>query len=306
MQRIWLPLVVIAALAVATASAAADSVPKIDKQKLSDYIRYAEGFSSSVAIALDDPVPSSTPGFYRLVAHLSNGQQKLDRVYYVSPSGQEIVTGILWNVHESPFTDTLARLPAQGPAFGPANAKVTIVVFSDFECPYCRSLAKTVRDNLAKKYPNDVRVVFIDFPIESIHKWARAAAEAGQCIYDEKAEAFWPFHDWIFEHQGEINEGNLKSKILDYAKTQSLDETKLGSCFDSHASSARVAAEEKAGQQLQISQTPTLFVNGRMVGGAVPWNTLDAVIQMELNRPKDIPPASDKCCEVSIPQVGKK
>ncbi len=184
--------------------------PKIDKQKLETYIRYAEGYSPEVKMAIDDPVPSAFPGYFRVLVHLSAGTHKLDRVYYVTPDGVQFINGSIWKLNESPFLDTLEHLPTDGPSFGPSNAKVTVVVFSDFECPYCRELAKTVRDNIPQKYPNDVRVVFKDFPIDSIHKWARAAAEAAHCLASQKPEAFWAFHDWVFEHQQEVNETNLR------------------------------------------------------------------------------------------------
>lgn len=281
--------------------------PKLDRTRVESYVRYAEGFTPNVQMAIDDPIPSPFKGYFRVVVHLTAGAQKIDKVYYVTPDGQHFIAGNVWDLNETPFVDTLEHLPMNGPSFGPENAKVTIVIFSDFQCPYCRQFAKTVRDNVPKKYPDQVRVIFEDFPIDSIHKWARAAAEDAQCIANQKTDAFWAFHDWVFEHQGEINEGNVRDKILDFAKTQNLDTTKLTSCIDTHATTTLVKEEHEKGEELQVQQTPTVFVNGRTIGGAVPWTTLDTVIQVELNRPKDIAmPAGQKCCEVSIPGITKK
>lgn len=288
------------------ASGQAEAAPKIDKQKFEAYVRYAEGFAPVVKITVDDPTPSPFKGYYRVLVHLSSGAQKLDRLYYASADGEHFVAGNIWDLNKSPFVDTIQHLPTNGPSFGPANAKVTIVVFSDFECPYCRELAKTLRDNIPQKYPNDVRVVFEDFPIDSIHKWARSAAEAAHCIGREKPEAFWAFHDWIFEHQQEVDSANLQDKVTAFAKQQNLDPTKISACLASNATAGEVDAGQKAGQELQISRTPTLFINGRMVPGAVPWEQLDTVIKMELNRPKQIAAAQpDPCCEITIPSVGK-
>jgi protein-disulfide isomerase len=280
--------------------------PKLDKQKFEAYVRYAEGFPAVVQIAVDDPTPSPFKGYYRVLVHLSSGAQKLDRLYYVSADGQQFIAGNIWDVNRGPFVDTLQHLPTNGPSFGPANAKITIVVFSDFECPYCRELAKTLRDNIPQKYPNDVRVIFEDFPIDSIHKWARSAAEAAHCIASEKSEAFWAFHDWIFEHQQEVDSANLAAKVTSFAQQQNLDTTKISACMANHATAERVNASQKAGQELQISRTPTLFINGRMVPGAVPWEQLDTVVKMELNRPKEVAASRpDSCCEITIPTVGK-
>ncbi len=293
---------------VASAVFAADQPgPKVDKQKLEAYLRYAEAYSPQVSFSIDDPTPSPFKGYYRILVHLSNGPHKVDRVYYVTADGQRFVNGTIWELNESPFLDTLEHLPADGPSFGPENAKVTMVVFSDFECPYCREFAKTIRDNIPKKYPNEVRVIFKDFPIESIHKWAEAAAEASHCVANQKADAFWTFHDWIFEHQQEVNESNLREKVLAFAKDQNLDIAKVSSCMDTHATAGEIKRSLEAGQELQIQQTPTVFVNGRTIGGAVPWDTLDTVIQLELKRPKDVPgPQATKCCEIKMPTVVSK
>ncbi len=281
--------------------------PNIDKQKFETYVRYAEGFTSEVKISIDDPAPSPFRDYYRVLVHLTAGEHKLDRLYYVTSDGQQFMTGSIWKLNESPFLDTLKHLPTDGPSFGPSNAKVTVVVFSDFECPFCRELAKTVRDNIPRKYPNDVRVVFKDFPIDSIHKWARAAAEGAHCLGNQKPEAFWAFHDWIFEHQQEVSETNLRDRLLTFAKQQNLDVPQVSNCIDSHATAQQVSQSAQIGAALQISKTPTLFVNGRMVDGAVPWKTLDQIVQMELNRPKEIAASTaEKCCEVNIPTVAKK
>lgn len=295
-----------ALIAFAVLSAAQSASPKIDKQQLQDYLRYAEGFTSNVQIELDDPAPSTMPGYYRILAHLTMGAQKADRVYYLTPDGKHVIAGSVWSLEKSPFADTLAQLPTAGPSFGPADARVNIVVFSDFECPYCREFAKTVRDNIPKKYPGDVRVVFEDFPLDAIHKWARAAAEASHCLEEQKPEAFWAFHDWIFEHQQEVNDSNVREKALDVATAQNLDVRKANSCMDTHATAAIVEQNLNVGRILQVQQTPTIFVNGRIIPGAVAWRTLDNVIQMELNRPKEIPgPSSKGCCSVTIPTVAK-
>jgi protein-disulfide isomerase len=259
------------------------AVPAIDKVKLEAYLRYAEGFAANVHFAIDDPVPSPYPSFFRVGVHLStDAGAKLDRVYYMTEDGRQIVNGTIWDLNKSPFEDTLEHLPDKGYAFGPADAKVKLVIFSDFECPYCREFAKTVRDNIPKQYPKDVRVVFEDFPLESIHPWARAAAEASHCVGEQSVDAFWAYHDWVFAHATEIKPDNLKDKVLAWAKDQKLDTGKLATCMDSHAQAGAVKLAENAGKALQVVQTPTAFINGRQLPGAMKWEGLDSVIQLEL------------------------
>ncbi len=263
------------------------STPALNKAKLEAYLRYAEGYSSQVQIKIEDLAPDVIKGYYRAVVHVNRDDAKLERVYYTS-DGEHFINGTVWDLNSSPFLDNLQRIPTNGFSFGSPQAEVTIVLFSDLECPYCRQFADMIRKNIPVKYPNDVRVVFKDFPLQSIHKWARAAAEAGRCLGQEKQDAFWAWHDWIFQHQDQINETNVRASALNIAAEQHLDRAKIAACIENNWTAAQVDDSLKAGQQLQIQQTPTFFINGRMVNGAIPWSTLDAIIQLELNRTKQI------------------
>jgi protein-disulfide isomerase len=314
MRKTCAASLLVALSGVSCALFASAAPPKLDKAKLEGYIRYAEGFLNSVKLVIDDPVPSADSGYFRVQAHLSAPDgSKLDRTYYVTPDGRHFVNGSVWDLNQSPFQDTLARLPTNGYSFGPANAKVTIVIFSDFECPFCRGFAKTVRENLPAKYPKEVRVIFKDFPIDSIHPWARAAAEASHCFGNQSPNAFWAFHDWIFAHQEEIpreiTPEKLREKIMALGKEKALDQAKLGSCLDTHATAAAVNQSIQEGRNLLVQQTPTVFINGRMEPGALPWPALDAVLQLELGRPVTVPgpSAPAACCETgAMPSIPKE
>src|SRR5690349_27335 len=98
--------------------ASQSAVPKIDKQRLEAYVRYAEGFSPEVKMSIDDPAPSPFTGYYRVLVHLTAGTHKLDRLYYATQDGQQLINGNVWKLGESPFLDTLEHLPADGPSFG--------------------------------------------------------------------------------------------------------------------------------------------------------------------------------------------
>jgi protein-disulfide isomerase len=290
--------------------AATATPPKIDRVKWETFLRYAEGYVSAVKFEFEDPKPSYIPGFYSVTVHLSNGDSKLDRQYYVTADGQSIISGTLWNINEGPFSETLKLLPKTGFSFGPADAPVNVVLFSDFQCPYCSQLAKTIRQELPKKYGDKVRVTFVDFPLSAIHPWARAAAESAQCLGVQNPAAFWVFHDWIFEHQKETTAANLRDETMTIAKQQSVDESKVAACLDSHAPAAQIDKDIQIGRAVQVQQTPTFFVNGRTETGALPYDRLAALIEFELNRPKEFSTSSaastEKCCEVNIPKVGGK
>jgi protein-disulfide isomerase len=277
-------------LTLAASAAFGATAPNIDKARLIEYVKYAEAFTDAVSVTVDDPTATASPDFYSVMVHMRAGTVRVDdKRYYVTADGQHFVNGELWQMGESPFASTLRLLPS-GPVRGPADARVSIVVFSDFQCPFCQRLANTLRENVAKTFPKEVRVTFADFPLETKHPWARAGAEAGHCIGDGNADAFWTFHDWIFDHQAEIdpNGKNLKEKIMGFAKEKKWDADKIAACMDNHATAKEVSDNEDRAYLVGVHQTPTLFVDGRKVEGALPWTNLQKLIQYEVNRPKDI------------------
>jgi protein-disulfide isomerase len=148
------------------------------------------------------------------------------------------------------------------PAFGPAGAPVTIVEFGDFQCPSCRAEAPLLRELIPELFPNKVRIVFKDYPLESVHPWARAAAIVGRCIFRQNPPAFWKFYDWDYQNQDEITVENLKSKVLGWAAGNRINSAQLESCIDSKGTDAEVARNISEGKAAGVRGTPTLFVNG--------------------------------------------
>lgn len=279
----------------------------IDKVKMEAYIRHLLAVIPDVQVKIDDPKPSSTPDLQQIDVHFSYQGRSQNETFYVTKDGQHIIRGVVYNMNANPFQDDLDKLKTSGaPAFGPDKAPVTLVEFGDFECPNCREEAKTLRDNIPSKYPTQVHVIFKDFPLEQIHPWAKPAAIAGRCIYDQSLSAFWKYHDWIYEHQVEITPDNLKTQILDFTKTlPDIDAVKLGQCIDSKATEAEVNASIAEAHALNVDATPTLFINGRRLVGNYPWQNIDQIIEGELNYEKTAqnnpPKTDDKCCEVKIP-----
>jgi protein-disulfide isomerase len=126
-------------------------------------------------------------------------------------------------------------------------------------------------------------------------------------VFRQSPSAFWKYHDWIYEHQEEINPENLKEKVIEFAKTASdVDGLQLGRCMDSNATEADVDAAVAQGHSLGVDATPTLFINGRRMVGNYPWPNMEQIINGELNYQKTAqkpaaPSADDPCCEVKIP-----
>ncbi len=163
------------------------------------------------------------------------------------------------------------------PARGPADAPVTIVEFSDFECPYCARLAP-VLDEVKRQYGDTVRVVYRHYPLTGIHPDAWKAAEASLCAGEQGR--FWELHDLMFADQGALTAAHLKAK----AERLNLDAEAFGECLDSGRYYDAVLADVRAGDAAGVSGTPAMFINGRFVGGAVPFAALVELIDDELRR----------------------
>jgi protein-disulfide isomerase len=273
------------ALTCASFGVAQTKSPKnaLDKATLEAYLRHVELYRSAVTFKIDDPKPSKyLPGFSEVTVHVSFEGGTKDELYYISKDGQTIVSGDVYNVNQAPFQENLDKLTTAGaPSFGVANAPITIFEFGDLQCPDCKMEAPVLRNNLIQTFPGKVRVYFKDFPLESLHPWARAAAITGRCVYRQGEQAFWNFYDWIYDTQDQIDPGNLQSKVLAWAGQKGLDSIQLGRCIDSKATESEVNRSIAEGRSLGIRGTPTLFIDGRRIGG-LQWPDLQLVINNEL------------------------
>jgi protein-disulfide isomerase len=170
------------------------------------------------------------------------------------------------------------QVAATGPAKGPEGAPVTIVEFSDFQCPFCSRAIGTV-DEVLKAYPDKVRLVFRQFPLE-FHKQAPKAAEASLCAHDQGK--FWEMHDKLFANQKALEVPALKG----YAKELGLDAAKFDKCLDSGEKAATVQADMADGQKVGVNGTPAFFINGILLSGAQPFEEFKSVIDAELQAKK--------------------
>jgi protein-disulfide isomerase len=163
---------------------------------------------------------------------------------------------------------------AKGPSRGPAEARVTIVEFSDFECPFCSRAEESVTQ-VMDHYAGKVRLVYRHFPL-SFHPHAQKAAEAAACA--EAQGKFWDMHKQLFANQQKLAPDELKA----HAQAVGLDAAKFGACLDSSATKAQVDADQKAGAEAGVTGTPAFFINGKQLSGAQPFEEFEKVIDAEL------------------------
>jgi len=168
------------------------------------------------------------------------------------------------------------EVEAKGPARGPGGAPVTIVEFSDFQCPFCGREAPVI-EKLMKEYDGKVRLVFRHYPLD-FHPFAAKAAEAGACAADQGK--FWEMHDKMFGNQQKLGVDDLKG----YAKAIGLDSAKFDKCLDSGEKKPLVEADQKAGNEAGVNGTPAFFVNGIFINGAVPYEQIKQTVDRELKR----------------------
>jgi protein-disulfide isomerase len=168
------------------------------------------------------------------------------------------------------------EVAATGSGRGPASAPVTIVEFSDFQCPYCKRVLPTL-EQVQAKYGDQVRLVYRHYPLSS-HAEAQKAAEAANCAGDQGK--FWEMHDLLFEEQQKLAVADLKDK----ATRLGLDAAKFGECLDSNRHAAAVAADIRDATAAGVDGTPAFFINGRFLSGAQPLENIVAIIDDEIKR----------------------
>jgi protein-disulfide isomerase len=165
------------------------------------------------------------------------------------------------------------------PTLGRASAPVTLIEFSDFQCPFCQRVEPTLK-RLRETYGDKLRIVWKDFPLTQIHPQAFKAGEAAHCAGDQSK--FWEYHDRLFANQQLLQIEDLKKHAADLG----LDAAAFGSCLDSSKYGERVRNGVAEGTRLGVNSTPTIYINGRMLSGAQPYETFVSVIDEELSRAK--------------------
>jgi len=266
----------------ATSTAAALSPTQ---KNIEAYLRHLYAFGRDVPISVGPPKETVVEGLMETTIKVTIGENKETVKFYVSKDGKYLFRGEMSDLAKDPLAETRAQIQSKdAPALGDPKAAVTLVEYSGFECPLCRSLHNVLRGMLPN-YAGKVRVVFKDFPLEQLHPWARTAAIAGRCAYQQDPAAFWKMYDLIYDNQEIISAGNAWTKMMDYAGQSRLDADAFKTCMASPEAGEAVNASRANGQLLDVNSTPTVFVNGRRMVGA-DAHLLEQYINYELDQVK--------------------
>lgn len=223
------------------------------------------GYQPDVTWKIVSIKPSPIDDLAEVNVVLASGQgQQLSR-FYVAPDGTKALVGEIIPFGAKPFEPAKEALDkgVTGPSKGPKDAPVTIVEFGDLQCPACKAAQPTI-ESLVAAEPN-ARFVFQNFPLE-MHNWAARGAAYSDCVGRASTDAFWKFVSKTYEHQSDITAENVDEKLKGIADESGVKGSDIQACAEKPDTKAHVDASIKLGKEVDVTGTPTLFINGRKVG----------------------------------------
>jgi protein-disulfide isomerase len=260
-----------------------------DKGELAGRIkRYYESsgdIPADVELSVTEIAASDIPGLSKGKMKLSRGEQSQELAFFVSNDGRWFLQGEPVDLTVDPIARILETITVteNDPTRGGDGAAVTIVEYSDFQCPFCARAEKIVQEEVLTKYGDKVRFVYKQFPLTSIHPWAEPASLIGLCVFKQSGnDAYWKYHKAVFEKQKEIPNESPATLLLTLAKDSGADEAKVKACFDAQETKQTVVTTLEEAEKIGVDSTPTFFINGRKLSGAQPLEAFQAIIDPEL------------------------
>ncbi len=225
------------------------------------------GYDPTISWKVAEIRPSEVPGLSEVTVIITGPQGSNQNRLLVSSDGKHAIAGDILPFGAKPFADANAKLEkgVNGPAKGPAKAAVTIVEFTDMQCPHCAKAAPGIEQLLAQE--PDAHFVFQNFPLPA-HNWAEKAADYVDCVGRAANDAVWKFIQKTFEEQANITESNAEEKLKAIATASGANADEIAACAAKPDTKARVEASIVLGKSVGVTGTPTLFINGRNASGA--------------------------------------
>lgn len=268
-------------VAAPAATASTNGLPTEDT--VNSFLFQMFGYDATITWKVTDIRPSQIPGLADVSVIITNSQGSNQNRLLVSTDGKHAVSGDIFPFGAKPFEDARAKLEkgVNGPEKGPAKASVTIVEFSDMQCPHCQKAAPVIEQLLAQE--PDARFVFQNFPLPA-HNWAEKAADYVDCVGRASNDAVWKFVDRTFEDQANITESNIDEKLKAIATAAGVNGDEMAVCAAKSDTKARVEASVALGKSLDVTGTPTLFINGRNVPGGAPLDLLKKITDFQASQ----------------------
>jgi len=251
------------------------------EETVNAFLQQMFGYNPAVSWKVADIRPSEMQGLAEVVVVISASQGQQAMKFYVTPDGKHAFSGDIMPFGPHPFAEDRAELEKgiSGPSRGPASAPVTLVEFSDLQCPHCKE-AQPVLDKLLGDEPN-VRLVFQNFPLGQIHDWANKAAAYADCVGHSSNDEFWKFIHDVYEGQSSIVAADADEKLTAFADQAGAKGSDIAVCAAKPETTARVERSIALGRVVKITGTPTIFINGRKIENlsSIPYDTLKQLVE---------------------------
>jgi protein-disulfide isomerase len=272
-----------------TTSAAASPISLPAEDTVNSFLFQMLGYDPTVTWKVTEIRPSQVPGLAEVTFTITNSQGANQNRLLVSADGRHAITGDILPFGVHPFDDARAKLDkgVNGPARGPAKAAVTIVEFSDLQCPHCQKAAPMI-DQLLAQEP-EARFVFQNFPLPS-HNWAAKAAGYVDCVgraseASPSNDAVWKFIQKTFDEQPNVTEANVDEKLKAIVTAVGANADEIAACAVKPETTARVEASIALGKSVGVTGTPSLFINGQNVPTGAPVELWKKIVDFK-----------DSCC----------
>lgn len=269
----------------------AQSAPPDLARKIEHQVRAAYNLPPEVKLTVGAITPASeVPGYDSLLVKLEQEGKPKDYTFLISKDRNTLLRVTKFDLTKDAFTDLMGKIDVNGrPSRGPKGAKVVVVDFDDFECPFCSRMHQTLFPEIFKEYGDRVIFFYKDYPLAEIHPWAIHAAVDAGCLAAQNGDAFWDFADYIHANKQVIDNERTPDGRLDAVDKMALmqgqrhaaDLPKLQACLQAQNEDA-VRASIKEADSLGVSATPTLFINGQKIDGAVPIEEVRAALDTAL------------------------
>ena len=244
------------------------------------------GYEPTITWKITEIRPSQAAGLTEVTVVVTSPQGSNANKLFVTADGKHAISGDILPFGAKPFEDARAKLEkgVNGAAKGPAKAPVTVVEFSDMQCPHCKQAEPNIEQLLAQE--PDVHFVFQNFPLP-VHNWAEKAAGYVDCVGRASNDAVWKFIQKTFEEQSNITEANADEKLKAIATDSGVKADEIAACAAKPETKARIAASIELGKSAGVTGTPTLFINGRAINGAAQVDVLKKIVEFQANQGKE-------------------
>lgn len=270
----------------------AQSAPPEIARKIERQVRSFYSIPSDVKVTIGAISPSSDmPGYDAVAVNIGGGDGKQkDYKFLLSKDRNTMLRVTKFDLSKDPYAEVMSKIDVTGrPSRGAKGAKVVVVNFDDFECPFCSRMHQTLFPEIFKEYGDRVTFIYKDYPLAEIHPWAIHAAVDANCLASQNTDAYWDFADYIHANKGEVDKEKTPATRLEaldkmamlQGQKHAVDAAKLQSCVKAQNDS-EVRASMKEADGIGVSATPTLFINGQKIDGAVPVSEIRAALDNAL------------------------